>query len=611
MGASIIVTVVAAIDLLVRGNELFSEMRPRDWVIYLLGCGIEVLLLWGIFTVALWLGRWRWPFVILFAFLYSFTIVAVYEFYKFFHCFPGIYSFHAIFDQPEEALALSAYQFNWAVTGKTLGLGGLVILGANMSRKESKFKQPIFGIFAFFFTVANMVPLRPPAPPQMTYPTFAAMVVSREGRALPFAHTVVCMSLGLMDHLTGKVFHSGLQKRTAPSLSPAGRSADRSALLIITESVRRQNLSLFGYKRKTTPGMDSFKERHGESFITYPRGFSNATLTSVSVSFLLSGLSPEVGIDRLQKANLVHEVIGTLDHIKTAYITSWSYVPSRYQLFLNTKILDWFYCQETDNSPLVCDVGTDDAIIPDQLSSFLDTVPENEHFFAVLHFSNTHYPYYSSGEGAWNKESPLDQYDNSILYQDKQVSRVLKILEERGRLKETMVLYTSDHGEGFGVERPVGHAGLRDVFSVGVPTWIFAPENSRFAGVGDRLRQASLSNICNSDLVSTILEYFGFDPQALGMTRPGLLSVSKEVLPIYIYDWRLGFGESGKDYLGIISGDYLLNVIHTYGKNSYRLSNIDSPKKSMEWSLAQDSLKSGFISAIRRYKGLNKFAPTD
>jgi hypothetical protein len=111
--------------------------------------------------------------------------------------------------------------------------------------------------------------------------------------------------------------------------------------------------------------------------------------------------------------------------------------------------------------------------------------------------------------------------------------------------------------------------------------------------------------------VSTILEYFGFDPQALGMTRPGLLSVSKEVLPIYIYDWRLGFGESGKDYLGIISGDYLLNVIHTYGKNSYRLSNIDSPKKSMEWSLAQDSLKSGFISAIRRYKGLNKFAPTD
>jgi hypothetical protein len=50
----------------------------------------------------------------------------------------------------------------------------------------------------------------------------------------------------------------------------------------------------------------------------------------------------------------------------------------------------------------------------------------------------------------WQRKALEGLYDGTIYQMDEQVRRVVETLEERGTLEETLVVITSDHGEGFG-----------------------------------------------------------------------------------------------------------------------------------------------------------------
>ncbi|HSR93086.1 MAG TPA: sulfatase [Gemmatimonadales bacterium] len=47
-------------------------------------------------------------------------------------------------------------------------------------------------------------------------------------------------------------------------------------------------------------------------------------------------------------------------------------------------------------------------------------------------------------------QADIDGYDESILYVDAQIDSLLNQLEKRGKLKNTLIILTSDHGESFG-----------------------------------------------------------------------------------------------------------------------------------------------------------------
>jgi arylsulfatase A-like enzyme len=55
-----------------------------------------------------------------------------------------------------------------------------------------------------------------------------------------------------------------------------------------------------------------------------------------------------------------------------------------------------------------------------------------------------------SGEYLWKLEAFEALYDGSIRQADAHVDRLLTVLDERGDLDDTLVVITSDHGEGFG-----------------------------------------------------------------------------------------------------------------------------------------------------------------
>ena len=145
--------------------------------------------------------------------------------------------------------------------------------------------------------------------------------------------------------------------------------------------------------------------------------------------------------------------------------------------------------------------GSDDGFLLEQaidwLGKLLPAVPHP--FVGYFHFLPPHFPYNTSiefynhfkGDGYKPVEKPLDiftdkrifnnllarrtEYDEFILYVDREFGRLYDMLDQSGLLENTWVVFTSDHGEMF--ERGiVGHS--TDVLYqpvVRIPLLIFEP----------------------------------------------------------------------------------------------------------------------------------------
>ena len=121
----------------------------------------------------------------------------------------------------------------------------------------------------------------------------------------------------------------------------------------------------------------------------------------------------------------------------------------------------------------------------------LDGVGEQP-FFLFLHFYDPHWPYAPPGDQDAPAERPhadrppaeappsdparlLALYDGEIRYTDAELGRVLDHLDERGLSSHTLVILTSDHGEGFGEHGSYEH--LRNVYEevVRIPLVVRGP----------------------------------------------------------------------------------------------------------------------------------------
>jgi len=96
----------------------------------------------------------------------------------------------------------------------------------------------------------------------------------------------------------------------------------------------------------------------------------------------------------------------------------------------------------------------------------------------------------------------LDAYDNCLAYLDEQLGELFEELQRRGELDRTLVIVTSDHGEGLGEHDLFDHGESLYRTEIGVPLLIVPPARSRSQGVVSET--VSLRN-----LPATIVELVG------------------------------------------------------------------------------------------------------
>ena len=97
-----------------------------------------------------------------------------------------------------------------------------------------------------------------------------------------------------------------------------------------------------------------------------------------------------------------------------------------------------------------------------------------------------------------------DAYDNCLAYLDEQLGELFEELERRGELDRTLVVVTSDHGEGFGEHGLFDHGESLYRTEISVPLLIVPPPRSRSQGVVSET--VSLRN-----LPATIVELVGLE----------------------------------------------------------------------------------------------------
>ena len=109
----------------------------------------------------------------------------------------------------------------------------------------------------------------------------------------------------------------------------------------------------------------------------------------------------------------------------------------------------------------------------------LDAVSASrEPFFLFLNYFDAHDPHVVLGAPPWPVPSPtkpIDAYDTEIAYIDGEIARLLGFLKEKGRLDETLVILTSDHGEYFNERKLRGHPAVPYELGLHVPLALRLP----------------------------------------------------------------------------------------------------------------------------------------
>lgn len=197
-----------------------------------------------------------------------------------------------------------------------------------------------------------------------------------------------------------------------------------TVILVIGESARKQNMSLYGYDRKTSPNQDALQS----NMIIYSKANSPAAITNLSIPMILSKLSPE---EYKTNINMISDNVVNLAN-SLGYDTYW--LTTQNNIKGVTEIASYSKNKKWVN-------GYDSELLPD----IKEALNKNTKKFIVIHIIGSHpnpclrYP---DGFGIFNDGNSFDCYDNSILYTDKFLGEIFNQLKNRN----AALIYLSDHG---------------------------------------------------------------------------------------------------------------------------------------------------------------------
>ncbi len=298
-------------------------------------------------------------------------------------------------------------------------------------------------------------------------------------------------------------------------------------LLIVVDTLRADHTSLYGYERDTTPHLRKLA-REGTIFA---RHLVNAPWTKPSVASILTGLLPPAHGSQWGDFNRVAE--GAVDVLAESFET----LPEVLQrhgyttvaMMTNTTITPEIgYAQGFDRfeqigADLTSDrrsvLGAFEALNAASGPTFVWCHVMAPHNYVLpkgrkrVFESETRTPilrreYY--GPKMWNsygfrfREPAIDVYDETVRWVDQGVGALVRRVRETH--PNTLILFTSDHGEEFGEHGGYLHARTLHSEILHVPLVMWGPGVPR-GRVVDELSQSI-------DLLPTVLDVVGVEPPA-------------------------------------------------------------------------------------------------
>ena len=215
------------------------------------------------------------------------------------------------------------------------------------------------------------------------------------------------------------------------------------AVLVIGESARSENFSLYGYKKNTNPLLSNTEN------IYIFNATSCATYTTAGIKCMLEH----------ENNSKLYEVLPNYLYRNNVDViwrtTNWGEPPIHIKKYLNRHDIEKAYGEERSKYDEILLSGLKDQILESK----------NDKILIVLHTTTSHGPTYNKKYppqferfkpvcnsvelGKCTSKELINAYDNTIVYTDYILSNLIKSLKQLNEYNSTM-LFVSDHGESLG-----------------------------------------------------------------------------------------------------------------------------------------------------------------
>ncbi len=363
-----------------------------------------------------------------------------------------------------------------------------------------------------------------------TFQNFLTKFNERNSKFFFYAFVIILAFVGILP-----VLKNTLQTRSLTNTNQISKSPH--IILITVDGVNADNMSLYGYERKTTPFLDTI----AIDSLVAQNAFTNAANTSGSIISIFTGKYPidtkvlyPPDILRSDDAYQHLPAILKLNGYKTTQYSFGFYVDA-YQLNMQNgfdfangrsyessflrrinkhlpnnmgffiyeisnrifdRLLHIFFVRQMTN-PLKEVSSPDNFQDMYKFDSVLDFIDNSETpVFAHIHWMGTHgskffpdFQVFSNGQDpAYQVGWDLDLYDDSILNFDKAVENFYNALNLRDLIEDTIIIIASDHGQKFDTDKRL-------------PLIIRFPNADYHKNI--------IVNVQNIDIAPTILDYLG------------------------------------------------------------------------------------------------------
>lgn len=374
------------------------------------------------------------------------------------------------------------------------------------------------------------------------------------------------MLLGVaLTALFARGWQSMAERQGVAALAPPEQGPN--VLLIVLDTVRAANLSLYGYGRETTP----YLKRMSRSGVVFERAISPAPWTLPSHASFFTGRHPHemsanwhTPLDRNDPT--LAEFLSRRGYLTGGFVANTVYCNHEQGIdrgFISYRDYPLSFGQLMDSLTLVNIAGNHNRlrglIRSDELLNrqsaeeinrkFLSWLParSDRPFFAFLNYFDAHEPYlppppfdrkFGPGRKSryntplyhvdwvnaanrrlpeWAHQEEIDAYDGAIAYLDRQLEALFEELRRQGLFDRTAIIITSDHGEEFSEHGLYSHGKSLYWPSVHVPLLIHYPAGGT---AGQRISQP----VTTRDLPATIMALLGLPSRFPGQSLTGLWS---------------------------------------------------------------------------------------
>ncbi|MDD5308467.1 MAG: sulfatase-like hydrolase/transferase [Deltaproteobacteria bacterium] len=320
--------------------------------------------------------------------------------------------------------------------------------------------------------------------------------------------------------------------------APTGLTRPKgNVLLIVVDTVRADHMSLYGYRRRTTPAIDRF----ANDALVFDGFFAASNHTALSMPAILAGIGPS-SIPGVRDVEWHVSPIGRRFKPLSSRLKAAGYAADMYTGHGMRAFLTGWRILGAGNRHRARPARDVVSLV---MRDLRDRTETSRPAIVGMHIFDPHDHNTRTGRSAFG-DTPASRYDSAIADVDRALAPLLEMMRTPA-FEGWLVVITSDHGEGLGDHGVAFHGkGLFDE-QVRVPGIVRVP------GAAGRRVETPAGHL---DIVPTILEWTGVADRAdlpgrslLSLAAPGAGTLRR---PVFTESFR------DRDMYGATDGRHVL-----------------------------------------------------